>query len=54
MLRPRDVSQVTSPPLFKALKFNMLMTPKNANTDLPLLGFSIEFLLAAKYDGDKI
>jgi hypothetical protein len=34
-LKPRDLSAATSPPLYKAPKFNMLMKPKNANTDYP-------------------
>ena len=32
-----------------SLFFNMLLTAENANSDLPLLGFCILFLLGSKY-----
>jgi hypothetical protein len=33
------------------LFFNMLLVVENANTDLPSIGFCIEFLLGSKYVG---
>jgi hypothetical protein len=34
--------------------FYMLLTVKNANTDLPPLGFCNEPLLGSKYDGFEV